>query len=249
MLNLNALLLSIEFLTIFPVRAKPSSGDLSSSTIFFPVAGLFLGCIAALAGGLLLKVMPPFAAAAITILFLTLLTGGFHLDGLADTSDAFYAGKNRDDILRIMRDSRVGAMGVLAIVSALLLKITFLGLFSRGQMFKALIAMPVLSRWSMTEAIFLFRYAREEGKAKIFFDGMNWKKFSASTLISAALAIWLFGVRGLLLIFLLALATFIIGESFRRKIGGLTGDTLGAINEINEILILIFLFAGRKFFL
>ena len=157
--------------------------------------------------------------------------------------------ENRTDILRIMRDSHIGTMGVLALIGIIILKIGFLQSLSLSIRFKSLLIMTVLSRWSMVLAILLFNYARREGKAKYFFSGLTWKEFSSATLITVIIILFVFRFKGIVLIFAVTLCTFIFGKVMKRKIGGMTGDTLGAINEINEVLILLFLNIGGKLFL
>ncbi len=236
---MKSLIFAVRFLTVLPLGFKYNKDK--NSTIFFPVAGLLLGIILAIANSLLADIIPEFLLNVILVVLLVILTGGLHLDGLADTIDGFYAGKDRDDVLRIMRDSHIGSMGVIGLICVVLLKIGFLQAVSSSVKFKALLIMPVLSRWSMVFALFLFDYAREQGKAKDFFTGLTWKKFFLSTLVAVIITYFVFEFKGLLLIFFVAFSTFIFGKGIKIKISGLTGDTLGAINEVNEVLILLFL--------
>lgn len=212
--------------------------------VFFPLVGLFLGVILALSSNLLANILPNLLISIVIILLLAVLTGGLHLDGLADTIDAFYAGRDKDEILEIMRDSHIGTMGVIGLIGLLLLKIGFLEAISFK--FIPLLIMPVLSRWSMALAIFLFNYVREEGKAKHFFLTMNWKKFLLVTLITLIITYFTFGFNriSLTLIFIVISSTVIFCQWVKGKINGITGDTLGAINEINELLILVVIYIG-----
>lgn len=248
---MKSLILAIQFLTIIPFRNKSrvEEKSFSGATVFFPLVGLFIGAILALTGNLLADVFPDLLLSILVVFLLVILTGGLHLDGFADTMDGFYAGKDKDDILRIMRDSRIGTMGVLGLIGIILLKIGFLQAMSLPVRFKSLLIMPVLSRWSMVFAIFIFNYVREQGKAKIFFIDMNWKNFFLSTLIAIIITYFIFGFKGLILIFLIGLSTFISGQAIKRKINGMTGDTLGAVNEINEVLILLLVYIGDKLWL
>lgn len=247
MLSLKNLIFAVRFLTIIPFKNanKIEVKSFSDSTVFFPLAGLFLGVILASVGSLLTGVFPDFLLSVFIVFFLVILTGGLHLDGFADTMDAFYAGKDKDNILKIMRDSHIGTMGVAGVVGIILLKVGFLQALPLSIRFKSLLIMPVLSRWSMVFAIFLYDYVREEGKAKFFFTDMNCIKFSLSTLVTVIITYSLFEYKGLFLFFFIAVNTFIFGQMVKRKISGMTGDTLGALNEVNEVLVLLLLYAGK----
>lgn len=237
-------LLAWQFLSIIPVKVKKASDqDLAQSLVYFPVVGLLLGLI--LAG---LKIilgalgMNPLSSVMILVVSLIILTGGIHLDGLADTLDAFASRKNKDEMLAIMRDSRIGVMGVLGIASALLVKIALLFSFRNSLLPLALILSCLVSRWALACSIFLFPYARKEGKAGAYFSGMTRKIFTLCTIITLACLLIFSGLSGLLIIIICAAGIYLLGRFSCRKIGGLTGDVLGAINEIAEILVLFSMF-------
>ena len=121
-------LLALQFLTIIPVKMKNiKEGDLSSSVIYFPLIGLLLGLLlVGINKVLLILNFDQFIANIILVISLILLTGGIHIDGVADTADAFLSRKNREEMLVIMRDSHIGSMGALSLISVILLKIAFL---------------------------------------------------------------------------------------------------------------------------
>jgi len=236
-------LLALQFLTVLPTKIKRVyAAALAKSLVFFPLAGVFLGVsLAAFNYFFGLCGIPERSADIIIVVMLAVLTGGMHLDGLADTCDALFSRKNREEMLRIMRDSHSGAMGVIAIACALLLKISLLWALSPQQKAPALILACALSRWSMVMAIFVFPYARQEGKALPYFSGINRKIFFTASAIAVA-SIYLAGGGNSIFIALSAAAlTALLGRGISRKLGGITGDSLGAINEINEIFAL-FLF-------
>jgi adenosylcobinamide-GDP ribazoletransferase len=206
---------------------------------YFPIIGLFLGGILAAANNLLIFLsFNELISSVMLVVLLIVLTAGLHLDGLADTFDALLSGKPKDEMLKIMRDSRIGVMGVLGLICILLLKISLIYSISAPLKAAALILMCVVSRWSMVFSIFLFPYARQEGKAKIFMQGMNIKIFvlSAISAVTFIFAVW--GVKSLLLFLLAALCSYLTAKSISNKIGGITGDSIGAINELTEIIVL-----------
>ncbi|MBU1727034.1 MAG: adenosylcobinamide-GDP ribazoletransferase [Candidatus Omnitrophica bacterium] len=237
---MKSLLAALQFLTIVPVKIKHiRENTVSYSLIFFPIIGLMIGGI--LTGAYLALLYFGFqqlSASIILVIFLILITGGMHLDGLSDTADAFMSNKNKEEMLKIMRDSHAGVMGVLSIVSAILLKIALLISINIYLLPIALILTCLLSRWAMVFLIFLFPYAREEGKAKSFTKGINLKIFATATLFALALSFLVWGFKGLLILIIISLFTYISGLLIKRKISGITGDTIGAVNEITEIAVL-----------
>ncbi len=237
-------LLALQFLTIIPLRVKNcDEKDFGGSLIYFPVIGLLIAFILTL--GLVSFQTLGFRGIALSVFLIVLLaiiTGGLHLDGLADTSDSLYAGKEKDDTLAIMRDPHIGTMGVLAIFCVLLLKISLFYSQIEPLKIKGLFLMCLLSRWSMVMLIFSFPYARKEGKAKVFIESINPKIFLMASGITGISAFLIWQIKGLILWVLIAGCALIIGKLTARKIGGITGDILGAANEIIEVFCLFFIY-------
>lgn len=234
-------LIALQFLTIIPINTKLANdkNNLALSTVYFPLIGLLLGLI--LAGtNSLLSVIPLQQSLTniILVILLIILTGGLHLDGLADTFDAILSRKNKFEMLKIMRDSRIGTMGVLSLICIILIKLALLASLDATIKNVSLILMCLLSRYSLVFSMFLFPYAREEGKAKAFIEGMNIKIFSLATIIALACAIILWQIKGLVSFILVVIFIFLIGKFITKKIGGITGDTLGAVNELAEVFVL-----------
>ena len=233
-------LVALQFLTIIPVRIKHvEEEDILKSVVYFPLVGLLLGLILTGFGKFLYFLnFEEFFINIILVIFLIALTGGLHLDGLADTVDAFLSRKNKLDMLKIMRDSHIGAMGVLGIISIVLLKISFLSSISSSLKMNALVLMCILSRWALVFSMFLFPYARQEGKAKMFIHGTNLKTFIISTIITLFCVILFCKLESLAIIAVIMPITYIIGRFITNRIGGITGDTLGASNELIEVITL-----------
>ncbi|MDD5166189.1 MAG: adenosylcobinamide-GDP ribazoletransferase [Candidatus Omnitrophica bacterium] len=235
-------LLALQFLTIFPVKIKSANDkEIADSLIYFPIAGLFIGLALAGIGYLLVLLnFSRLATDAVLIVSLIAITGGIHLDGLADTCDALLSVRSKDEMLKIMRDPHIGVMGVIGIISILLLKIAFLFSLDQSLVPVGLILMCVLSRWSLVLSLFLFPYARQEGKAKIFSEGINSKIFVLATIITFVCALASAELKGLFIMGIITLFTCLFNKLISKKIGGITGDTTGAIGEINETLTLLF---------
>lgn len=235
------LLLALQFLTSIPVKIKfIKAGDFAKSLAYFPFVGLILGVFLACANNLMVILsFDEFVLNVIVVVLLVILTAGLHLDGLADTFDALLSGKPKDKMLEIMRDSRIGVMGVLGLICIILLKISLIYSISASLKASALILMCVISRWCMVFIISLFPYARQEGKAKIFMQGMTIKIFALSSISALTFMYLIWGVKSLLLLGVAALCAYLIAKSISKKIGGITGDNIGAINELAEVIVLL----------
>lgn len=245
---ISSFLLSLQFLTVFPLRiTKVSAQKMAWAAAFFPLVGLLLG--SALAGiNTLLGILgfPELVTSIILVVSLVVITGGIHLDGLADTADAFLSNKPKAQMLLIMRDSHIGVMGVLSLISIILLKIGLIYSLNPESSIAALPLMCVLSRWSAVLSMFLSPYARKEGKARLFIQGMNIKIFVFSTAAAMLCAFTIWQIKGLIILLIVAAGTCLAGRLTNRKIGGITGDTLGATIESAEVVVLSGVFLWER---
>ncbi len=229
---------AFAFLTVLRLPANwcGDEDDLGRSVWFFPVVGIFIGGLLVGIAALTAQLLPPWPLAVILVLTSAAITGGLHLDGLADTADGFFSSRPRGKILEIMHDSRIGAMGVLAIIFAVALKITSLAHLAGGEpllLWQAALLMPVAGRCSLVFAMSLMPYAREEGLATLFWQRSPWRLLWALVIV-VGLG-WAAGdIRGLVAAFAALATTLLLCMYSHRKIGGGTGDTLGATNEIVE---------------
>ncbi len=257
------LLLALQFLTIVPIAVpgRVADDDLSGAAALFPLAGALQGLLVAALAYLFLLFFPAAIAAGLTVLVLTMIMGGFHLDGLADTFDALAVkstGNREADIakrLAVMKDSATGAIGVIAIVQVVLLKYLFLAeLFSQFAVLTSLamlMLLPACSKWAITAAMYHGTPARPEGLGRIFLNRAKGRNFLISTgfMLSFGVAVFLIyfrvtygsGSAGAFILVFAALYLFCLGATrfFGKKFGGLTGDNFGAINEISEVLVLM----------
>ena len=238
---MNCFLLALQFLTSIPIKINHiHKKDIGMSLIYFPIIGLILGFLLIAINSLLLAIgIPNLAINIMLVIALILLTAGLHLDGLSDTIDAFLSGKDKNSMLLIMRDPHIGVMGALSMLCIVLLKIGLLYSLLDFKKSIALLLMCILSRWSSVLMIFLFPYAREIGKAKVFKEEINLSIFTISTLIALILVFIIWGTYGLVLLLVTGSFSYLIGKISVRKISGITGDILGATIEFTEIVILL----------
>jgi len=229
---------ALEFLTLFPTprRREITANYVGQSLTYFPLVGLILGVILVGLNYGLTLLLPTSVVNALLIIALVILTGAHHLDGLVDTCDGVIAGKSKEERLAIMSDSRVGVFGIAAAVLLLLLKYVSL---SSATILPALLLMPTLSRWIMVSAIFTFPYAKSSGMGLAFKQGANWQRLTIATVIALVVAVLVLKLWGLVLMTALWLITFGIASFFRSRLGGLTGDNYGALNELAEVLVLL----------
>jgi len=240
---------ALQFLTTIPIlrRREVKPEELGRSAGYFPIVGLIIGLILAGLSWLLILFLPPAIVTALLIVALVIITGALHLDGFVDTCDGIGGHKAVEDRWQVMHDSRAGGFGIVGVVLLLLVKYVSLSSIPETSLMAALVLMPVLSRWAMVYSIFVCPYALPAGLGKSFKQGTNWLRFTMATAIALVIAVLLFQLIGLVLIFLTWVATVIAATYFKSKFSGLTGDTYGAINELAEVSVLIFITIFAQF--
>jgi adenosylcobinamide-GDP ribazoletransferase len=237
----------LQFFTRLPLpfEIQADAEDFNRGFIWFTTVGLVIGGLLAI----LCIVLSPFVGtlllAVILVLAEVLLTGGLHLDGLSDTFDGLYSNRDKERVLEIMKDSRIGANGALAMMSWLLLKIALLNeLFQltavhapKTTPWLVLLLMPVAAKSALALSCYLGPYARKEGMGHLFigkvsviqlFPVLTLAAILHALLVPASLAVW----AGILLL------TLAYTRHVRKRIDGLTGDTLGAWHELSELFYL-----------
>jgi adenosylcobinamide-GDP ribazoletransferase len=234
--------LALTFLTKlpWPWRGPADAAALARSMFWFPWVGAILGLIFWAAWAGLQKVLPTPAAAALLLALTVWVTGGLHLDGLADTADGLGGGHTPETALTIMKDSRVGAFGVISLMLALVLKFSlFLSLSTQTCGAEALILFPVISRWGMVLLAYLSPYARPEGGlGQAMTLGVSPRVLIGASLSTGGLSLLILGAPGLVLCIAAAVLVWLGSLSFHHRLGGITGDVLGATNEVLEVLVL-----------
>lgn len=237
---MKSFLVALKFLTNLPVSKNLEFQEetLAKSTRYFPLIGILIGSILVGVNFLFSLIFSPVIVSVIILISLIWITRGFHLDGFMDTVDGLFGGMNKDERLRMMKDVQIGSFGVIALVVLLLLKFTLILELSGQKLFPLiLILMPALGRWSMVAAMPLYSYPRERGIG-FFTKFVRKKDVLIASIIMFVFAIGLLRLEGLILLFSTFVFMLLITKLISRKIGGMTGDTYGALNEIIEVIIL-----------
>jgi adenosylcobinamide-GDP ribazoletransferase len=248
------ILLAFQFLTIIPLRdaGRVPEEELGQTTGVFPLIGLFEGVVLGFITMILSGKLAPEVTAALLVLAQILMNGVLHIDGLADTFDAIASRGDREKRLSIMKDSTLGVAGVVAVVFDILLRFLLFRevlLFGKaGLEYSIILLFPVVARWSMVILAYHGVPARKEGLGQVFASYTGLREVVTATLITL-LGIYgayminhqlqvliLYMLRMLPLIYILSFAS---SWFFRRLIGGITGDSFGAVYEINTIIVLL----------
>jgi adenosylcobinamide-GDP ribazoletransferase len=231
---MSAFFAAFQFLTIlpWPKRAERSADEIGKAAVFFPLVGLVLGAILVLID-YALKIFFPAALLSVTLVaLLAWLSRGFHLDGLADTFDGLGAGGGRERMLKIMDDPRTGVFGVLAVVLVILFKIRSIEILDDDR-WRALLIAPLMGRWAM--GLLAYRAtAAKEGLGSLFIAGVQGRHVFVATLIAFVLAAAFSGVAGICIMLWIGLFVTACKYFFHRRLGGVTGDTFGAVEELSE---------------
>ncbi len=232
---MKSLISAIQFLTVFPLGLKTDEKDLGRSIPWFPIAGLCVGAVSALVYWAANRLhLPPILSSALAVVSLAVLSGGLHLDGLADGADGLFSHRSPDRILEIMKDSRIGTMGVLALVFAILIKWIALLSLAPEQAIPMLFLAPCASRAAMSVCLTLFPYARQDGLAKVFMRFRHPSDFVVPLLIAMVTGWFCLHINGIIIVFVPVMIGIAFSFYCKNKIGGITGDTLGAVSEIGE---------------
>lgn len=233
---LRRLALALAFLTRLPVRVRDNEDvDVGRSVAFFPVVGIVLGAAIVLLVRLLDGALPASVLAVLSATLLAALTGGLHLDGVADTFDALGAPTaDRARMLDILRDSRIGAHGAAALVLLVLLQVTVLHAVIADRELGILLAFPVVARWVAALVIVLFPYARSRGLGVAFHAHAQRADVAVATAITA-LVVLVTGWIALLAALVTAALVLLFVWRVARRLGGVTGDVCGAAIEIAQV--------------
>ncbi|MBV6817352.1 adenosylcobinamide-GDP ribazoletransferase [Rahnella sp. PD12R] len=247
MMTWRLFLATLQFLTRIPVKERWCDGvemkDYPRGIVCFPFVGLVVGLLSALVWGILVPHVGAFPAAVAAVIAHIMLTGALHLDGLADTCDGLFSVRSRERILEIMRDSRIGTNGALALIVAILLRATLIYQLSADGLavFAVLVVTPVIGRGMMSVMMFRQSYARESGMGNLFIGKISEGRFYATLLLMAALVLFIAGFSTLFALLVTLCFTFAFRRFVASRIGGQTGDTLGAACELSELVFLFLL--------
>ena len=241
---LRTFLFAWQFLTAIPLSrsthdAKPE--ELAASMSWYPLVGCLLGVLLVGADLFLAQIFSSQVTGLVLMLLLIGITRGLHQDGLADMVDGLAGGRTAQARLAIMRDGRIGAIGATGLFLSLGLRYAGLNTLPAGEHIALLIGMPVIGRWAMVMGAFHATYARSEGGlAQPFLAHLSWQHLCVATVTAGLVLTLLLGPWA-------ALGSLLIGAAlirlstlwFHRMFGGITGDLLGATNEVAEILFIV----------
>ena len=230
--------LAIGFLTILPFAPR-GQVEMGPARAYFPLVGLALGGLLAGLDFAAREALLSSVVGALLVVALLVLTRAIHIEGFLDSCDALFGGHSQERRLEILRDTHVGAFAVIGCAALLLLKWTLLSDTPGDIHIGLLIVVPCLSRFGMLATMAAFPYAREQGLGTAFKDGAKrWHVvFGLATAAVAGGA--LLGIAGLVLLGAVSSASLALGRWISGMLGGMTGDTYGAVNELAEVTVLL----------
>lgn len=233
-MSIRSMRAAMAFLTVIPVATPEGTSGERLGRAYFPAVGALLGLAAGACYVLAAAVTSPLVAAVAAIAALAVLTGALHLDGLADAADGLFGGGDVARRLEVMRDSRVGSFGLVAVVLVLLGDVAALAAMSPARAIVALVIAGAVSRWALLLVIAALPYIRESGLGVA--AGGRHRPFdlllgSAITVIICVLD-WRRAVVAVVVALLIAAVVALIA---RRRIGGATGDVYGATAELSQL--------------
>jgi adenosylcobinamide-GDP ribazoletransferase len=237
--------IALQFFTRLPIPRWVGFEQqwLQHASRYFPLVGLVVGAATALVYWLAIQLWPAPVAALLSTAAGIYLTGAFHEDGFADMCDGFGGGMTRERVMEIMKDSRIGTYGAVGAGLLVALKCTLLSLMPPALAVAALLVAHPLSRFAATSLIWRLTYARDEGKAKPLAQEMSGAEFAiaavctAVPLVAAAVVFELAWIAVAAALLASAGATAWLAAKFVRRIGGYTGDCLGAVQQVTEVVI------------
>ncbi len=235
---LRELLAAVQFLTRLPVPNYRFEPDMvMASAKLYPIVGALVGLGAAAIEWLLRAHLPASIIAIAVLVYSATLTGGMHEDGLADTCDGLGAGGERKRMLDVMRDSRIGSFGTVAIVFSVLARWALLSAISPGRFGAYVVAAQVLCRWTALPLAAFLPSARTDGLGEKLARKVSIGALAAGSVL--ALAIVGLSLRAQMIAPFASVIAVILASGFlyRAKLGGITGDCFGATNQLAEIAV------------
>ncbi len=238
--TLTQIRLGASFLTILPVRTElASETQIAASMGWFPLIGLAMGIAFALEDYALSFFFDHSVRSTLIVLSMAVLSGAVHLDGLADTADALGAGSDRVSALAILRDSRIGVFGAIALFFALGLKTLSLVELDGWPRFEALILAPMLSRWALLGVSYKMDYLRTEGSGSKMLGRESERNLTIATVIAIGAMLPFFSWKVIFTYAIALMVTLAMRSFYLRWLGGITGDLIGACSEIVEVLAIL----------
>lgn len=238
----------IQFMTRIPIPIDTGfDEDFHKSIIYFPIVGLVLGICYLLVAQLGLALFNPYITAVLVLASEVILTGGLHLDGLGDSFDGLYSYRDKEKILEIMKDSRLGTNGLLAILIVFLLKVGFLNSLLEQNILWPILTMPVVARSMQVIACYRTKTPREKGMGNIFIGKVSTAYLMGVMMLMLGINLGsmyliegpILYVREIITLLIMIVGVKLFVRSVYKKIDGITGDILGCICELSELMYLM----------
>ena len=239
-------LIALEFLTPLRLRRVQRWDDrtFGAAMAWYPLVGLLMGVALLLIDRGLERLLPPAPTAALEVAALALLSGGLHLDGVADTADGMALQGDRAERLGVMSEGHTGPAGVMSLVIVLLVLWAALASLAPPVRSAGLVLAPALARWSVAPVALLFRPARPRGLGHALHAAAWPLPVVVATVVGVTAAVALFGPGGLALVAVAAASAWVLAAAASRMLDGVTGDTYGAAIEIAQATVLLAIVAG-----
>lgn len=246
--HLGGALLAFEFLTPLRLRRVQTYDDrvFAEALGWYPLIGLLIGAALLMADRGLSRLLPPTPTAALLVALLALISGGLHLDGVADTADGMALQGDRAERLGVMSEGNTGPAGVMALVLVLLAEWSAIAALPAPERAAGLLLAPALARWSVVPVGLLFRPARPRGLGHALKQGMWPVAAPLATVIALGAALALFGPPGLVLALAAAVSAIVLAGAAARLLAGVTGDVFGAGIEVAQVVVWMALIAAAR---
>lgn len=238
---------AMRFLTLIPIswRAEEDSRHFAKSLVFFAVVGMVIGAIGSCGVFFLGKGFPQPLVTALGLAYLAFISGCLHLDGLSDSADGLLSSRPREACLKIMKDSRAGAMGIVVVFFVLLTKYAALSAMPKETLLPAFFLMPLAGRSAILVTMACLPYARTEGGlGQLFYSGNSKKAAAIGFALLFSCLFFLTPGQFLPVLIGFLLVTCLFNRWCKAKLGGATGDTLGAVCELTEMIVAVTLTAS-----
>ena len=227
-----------------PVKLQWSEAELASSTPWFVAVGTVVGIIAAIVWQIGFHMWSQEIAALFAITASVLATGAFHEDGLADSADGIGGAFEIEKKLTIMRDSRIGTYGSVALILTIITKFSAISLLDPGTAAGIIVGAHMLGRWTSVPLIKFNDYVREQGTGKPFASMVTTNNVICSSVAALVLSVMCFGSMTVIVLPVVLTGLWLAQRYVRRKLGGITGDVLGAVNSLTELLVYLIMSSG-----
>ena len=242
-------LLTVGFMTRIPINVdlgEVKDEDMHKGFLYYPVVGLIIGLIDMAVYLLVSLILPPIMGIIFALLANFCVTGAFHLDGLSDTADGIYSARTRERMLEIMKDSRIGTNGGIAMCFDIMLKVCGLASFETSHIPLMILMMPIAGKMVQGAIVYKAIYPRKNGIG-IYVGTVSLSTVIGTMILGLAAMIAAYGFWGILIFVILFGFAYLFRIYITGKIGGITGDVMGAGSELSEVLLLLLLLVIVRF--